>query len=538
MSELPRSLTLLRRVRNRLRVAALGRRVYLSFFVVCGLYAAVLLTSRLLGVVPDWFDPLTLGVLPAAALLLGLLIYRRPTPVEAARAVDLKSGTKDLFLTVTLLEGSAGEYQPLVLRDAELRAPHIRPVEVVPFDWGRRLATVGLAVLLLAAGVLYLPQLDPFGQVQAAAQDEEQAQELLQSRKETETRTAQLKKEDIEGENSDEVKKAVEELKGTLKAAKPVEMQANSKALTDRQKEIGEKWRKLSAEKLKELMSQSTSMTQKFGGAENEKLQKWTKELQEGSTESVQKELEQLKEDLQQLARTDDPVKKAELERQIKKSLRDLQEFASDKVNSKPLAAALERAMKQLQMADNKALSDDALKSVQESLDLSDLELKEIAQSAKDLKSLEEALQTLQMAKQLNEREKLDGEACEACNSLKDYQELYAQMMAGLPMEGDGLGNEGIGRGDVAPEDDSVETDFKVEQSKSPVTAGKVLLSMKTKGMSDSGEAVKEYTNLLQTVKQGVSEAIEQEQIPPGYHQGIKSYFDTIEKGVEPGIGK
>ena len=39
--------------------------------------------------------------------------------------------------------------------------------------------------------------------------------------------------------------------------------------------------------------------------------------------------------------------------------------------------------------------------------------------------------------------------------------------------------------------------------------------------------------SLIQKVKQGSSEAILQEQIPPGYHEGIKSYFDNLEKNIK-----
>ncbi|MCA9016417.1 MAG: hypothetical protein KDA77_13880, partial [Planctomycetaceae bacterium] len=57
-------------------------------------------------------------------------------------------------------------------------------------------------------------------------------------------------------------------------------------------------------------------------------------------------------------------------------------------------------------------------------------------------------------------------------------------------------------------------------------------LSFKTKGLSDRGEAQKKY-NLLTELKQGMSEAIIQEQIPPGYHEGIKKYFNSLEKKTE-----
>ena len=40
---------------------------------------------------------------------------------------------------------------------------------------------------------------------------------------------------------------------------------------------------------------------------------------------------------------------------------------------------------------------------------------------------------------------------------------------------------------------------------------------------------------LVSQVKEGLSEALDQENIPPGYVDGIKKYFDDIEKTLEPG---
>ena len=257
------------------------------------------------------------------------------------------------------------------------------------------------------------------------------------------------------------------------------------------------------------------------------------------------KELDEIKKDLEQLAKTDDPVKKAEIEKQIKKRMKDLSDFANDKVNSKPLTAALQRAMKQLEMAKMEGMDKEAIEAAEKSLDLTKLELKEVAQSAKDLKALEEALKVCQMAKQLNDAEKLDGEQSEGTQTIEEYAEFYSQLLADLGMtegegdgDGEGLGGEGMGEGGKAPEDDSITTDFKTEQSRSAVTAGKVLLSVKTKGLSDKGDASKEYKGLIQKVKQGYSEAILQEQVPPGYHEGIKSYFDNLDKTGKDKNGK
>jgi hypothetical protein len=320
----------------------------------------------------------------------------------------------------------------------------------------------------------------------------------------------------------------------------PSERSDNLKELVGQQKHLGDMWRKLSNEKLKELLSQNPQ-GQQFGQISKDKLEKWTKELQEGSTKSLQQELDEIKKDLEQLAKTDDPVKKAELEQKIKKRMKELSDFASDKVNSKPLTAALQRAMKQLETAKMEGLDKESVEAAERSLDLTKLELKEIAQSAKDLKALEEALKVVQMAKQLNDQEKLDGEQADGAQTIEEYAEFYAQLLAQLGMneageeEGDDTGGEGMGGGGVVPEDDSVETDFKTEQSKSAVTAGKVLLSVKTKGLSDKGDAKKEYRSAIQKVKQGYSEAILQEQIPPGYHEGIKSYFDNLDKNDKSG---
>jgi hypothetical protein len=540
MFPLPRSVQLLKKVALRLHLAAIARRLYVTFLAGCAIYALFLLASRLTGYYTEWVTTRTMLAVPALAVIVALLWHRRPTLVDAARAVDRQHGTKDLFLTVALIEKSAGEYQALVAKAAENKAAKVLVSAVVPFRSTERVLRAALAVAVVAAGFLWLPGLDPFGKVEAARLDRDRKKQLEESKRLTEKRIDQLKKDDSEGPISDETKKAIENLKAALNKMKPSEKSDNLKELVGQQKHLGDMWRKLNNEKLKELLSHN-AQGQEFGAISKDKLEKWTKELQEGSTKSLQKELDEIKHDLEQLAKTDDPVKKAELEQKIKKRMKELNDFATDKVNSKPLAAALQRAMKQLDAARMEGMDKESVEAAERSLDLTKLELKEIAQSAKDLKALEEALKVVQMAKQVNDAEKLDGENSGDAQTMEEYAEFYAQLIAqmggGEDEEGDGddTGGEGMGGGGTVPEDDSIETGFKTEQSKSAVTAGKVLLSVKTKGMSDKGDAKKEYKTLIQKVKQGYSEAILQEQIPPGYHDGIKSYFDNLDKSSKSG---
>ncbi len=86
----------------------------------------------------------------------------------------------------------------------------------------------------------------------------------------------------------------------------------------------------------------------------------------------------------------------------------------------------------------------------------------------------------------------------------------------------------GIGEGGKAPEKDDEKTDFQSERSRSAFKAGKILLQWKTRELSDPGAAREAYEQQVEAVKQGVSEAILQEQVPPGYHEGIRRYFDAL----------
>jgi hypothetical protein len=541
MSEFPNSSVLLRRVIWRLYAVKMAWRTFFWFVALSLVYATLFLVARLTGMIPDVFVPATLGWIPGGALLLALLTSRRPSVEAAARRTDSQQGTHDLFLTLTMLDRCTGDYKPLVGRDAEQRARAIKPSIVVPFAWEApavvRALSMPAIVGLLALGVLFIPALDPLGLKAQAKEQEILQKRVAESRKETEKRKAQIEKQtDLDNENSEDVTQALEKLVADFQKMRKNEKIENAQRLAGNQKVLGEKWRKLNAEQLKDLMSEG-ELDQRFGGQDAEQMREWQRELQQGSSESFEKALDELQEDLQQLARTEDPIERSELLKKIEKKLREASDFATDKAGSQPMAAALQRALDQmeaLKSAESGELSSEAMQALQESLELSQAEAQELAQAARDAKSLEEALQLISMAKQLNGQEMLDGEMGEGMQTIEDYAELYAQMMGELG-EGGPPEGEGMGEGGVAPEDDTVQTDFVDERSKSAVQKGKILLSMKTKGLSDTGEARKEYRAIVSDIKQGVAEAIEQEQIPPGYRDAIQKYFDQFEK-VDPAL--
>jgi DNA repair exonuclease SbcCD ATPase subunit len=425
------------------------------------------------------------------------------------------------------------------------------PVNVVPITWQRRYWTAVWLPALVALCVTLLPQLDPFGSVEASTLSAKRIQRLQESRRETKLRVAEVQKELEEHEDANETEQALDKLQLAFNKMQPQQKRLNLESLMDEQKRLGEQWKKVSDEQLQNLMK-TAQQQQQFGTEQQEQMKKWTEDLQAGSSEGMKKELDELKKELQKLAKTEDPVQKEAAKKELKKRMERLQKFAEEKLENKELAAAAQRAMSQLDLASLDELSAEAMEGAMESLELAEMELDQLEQAAKDLKKLDEALKSLQMAKRLNDRDKLDGKDSQSCKSVSDYAKLYKKLLAQCEGQcqgegkcagcgqcqgngnkagngnGNGMRGRGTGEGNIAPEDDSIVTDFQTEQSKSAVTAGKVLMSMKSKGQGERGNANVDYQALVNDVQQGASEAILQEQIPPGYHEGIKSYFDAL----------
>jgi hypothetical protein len=427
---------LLDRILWRLRLTVIARRSLYAFFVLAAIYCAVVLVARLTGLIPLTTNPLIPALVPVAALVVGAIWPRRPGTHDAARAVDRRSGTDDLYLTMILLDGSAGQYQPLVAAKAETRSATIRPREVAPLRINRRLTSIAAVLAASVVAAPLVPQRDPFGKVAAAEESQKDVRHIEESKQATQERLAKIERENLSDTQTKEVQQALEQLKAAMKGAQPKARQANAKLLMGAQKAVAGEWRKISSEKLNDLFTKSSSSAQQMGGSSAAMSRKWLDDLQAGSTESLKKELAAVQRDLEELAKTHDPAKKAELAQKIRERLDALSQFADEQTGSKTLAAALKRTQEQVRMASKAAAGDpkdpaveEALKAAADSSKLADKELEQIAQSAKDLKDLEKALGVLQMAKNLNNADLLNGEKMEGLQSMGDYEAMYAKLM-------------------------------------------------------------------------------------------------------------
>ncbi len=295
---------LMRQTSARQFVAALGGRFHIALLACSALYLALLLVSRLLGLIPDWFTPVTLAAIPGVALLAALLLARRASVKSIARLIDTRTGGKELFLTAAMIGETPGEFGPIVLEQAEARAEKLRAAQVVPYRWQRGARDLCVALALLLAAVHFLPQLDPFKKTEQRKKTALLEKKLEQTEKATALRSAQLAEE--EGKQSGQVKIALQELDKTFKEAKPQDREGNLKRLGEEQKEIGELWRKVNGD-LKTL----DKAAQSFGAADMKKIEKWKDELKKGDVTALKKELGEMRDQLRKLAGMPDSAENA-----------------------------------------------------------------------------------------------------------------------------------------------------------------------------------------------------------------------------------
>ena len=519
---------LMRQTSTRQLTAAMGRRFRHGLLACAAIYLALLLTSRLLGVIPDIFTPLSLAAIPAVALLAALVTIRRPASRDVARMIDARTGGKELFLTAAMIGDAPGEFQPIVISQAEERAAQLKAAQVVPFRWQRGTRDIAAAVALLLLGVLFLPQLDPFKKTAGRKKVAQQEEKLRETKKATALRSEQLAAE--AGRQSEQVQLALQALEKTFKEAKPLDKEGNLRRLGEDQKQLGEMWRKVSNE-----MKPFDKVQQSFGATDPKKLEQWREEMKKGDVSSLKKELSDIRDAVRKLAEMPDGAEKRAAQEALAQQLNDMAQAMKQEMNSPQASAALQRAMEQLGMSKLGEMSKEATQSALDSLQLTEQELQQLSQAMKDGKALEEALKNLQMAKQLADQQKLDGGECKNCNGQGDYAKLFAakmgagekQSLLAMLNENSGMG-PGIGNGSRRPEDDSTKSDFKTEKSSSQLSGGKLLLEWKTKEVGVTGARVEEFREGVKRVKLGVSEAIQQEQVPPGYHEAIKKYFDSL----------
>jgi hypothetical protein len=536
---------LLAAVALRHRLARLARLAFAAFVACAAGYAALLLAARLTGLIPDLLTPATLAIPALLALACAVVVAgvgRRTPPAAIARLVDRRLGSDDLFLTAQSIAGSAGEYQQLVLARAAARAKDARAAAIVPFaPWLRAAIATGI-VAALAAGVLLLPRLDPFGREAERARLAKRQQQLALAQQAARARVAALAQERTDQPLSNAVAQQLAKLTATFDSLKRDQQAPNAQKLNAEQQALGKALAKARESQPFAPPEDPATDLQRLGAGDLAKAEALKQELAKGESRAAQQQLDQLKQLADRLAASGDPATRQQLRAELKQRL-DALAGALGRQGA-GASQALRQAMDQLAQSGSQGLNKQALDALKDSLDLAKAELSAVAQGTRDQAQLQEALQTLQMARQLNELGDLgasgeDG-AGQGHKGLADYKRMYAELM-----RKHGAGEGGTGKGGMGPkpgqgdggkgrENDAATTLFDPQRSRSQLTAGQTLMQWKTNGPADKGVAQEDYQRSLREVQQGVSEALLHEQLPPGYQEAVKKYFDTLDPGTGP----
>lgn len=559
----PKAQRLIQGVLRRLRLASFGQRFYLFALIAAGVFAVALIADRLFALTPEsalqWWL-IGLGCVPVVGALVASIFHPKPDSADAAHAIDHQMQTKDLFLTAELMHNAPGEYKPLVTEEAEKQAPGIRPQTVVPFNWQNRAVNLATAVAILLLAALVVPSFDLWGTEQARQDAIERAKKINEVMSQTELRKNELEKKDLTSQMSKDVQVAVRKLEETFRKMDPNDRAGNDRQLQQQKKVIGDMWKKALDQK-KDNDQKASAAFKNVSNTLNPNVKKMTEQLKQGQTGELQNQLQEMKDLAKELANETDPQKQKELQQQIQNQMQQMQD-ALEKGGSTPqLNEALKQAAQQMQNAQQAQQQGDqqqqqqAMQGLQDALGLSQMEMQNLQQQMNDMQQLQDAMQAAQAAQNANKQNPLDGAQCEGTEGMSQYQQLYNEMMGqgegsggqggqgpGSPLtrmatpgsgKGGGMGGPGQGEGNIAPES---EQDMATVDEKSQSKfnqAGKILHSWKdNKSEADKGEARKEYQQAIDDVKQNYAEAVESEDVPPGYHGAIGDYFSEIERAI------
>jgi len=554
---------LLAKVASRQRLTLHGRWMQRICRVLAGVVALLLMTGWLFNLAAPSVARMVIVLLPPAAMLASCAMVRRVEPTQAARLIDRHLATKDLFLTAAVLKPTAGGYQPLVAARASKIAGSVAPAKVVPLDWAVPTCRTGVILLVLLAAT-FLPTLDLAGHGTRDELVDLHRRQLAEQKKKAAQRTAALQAIALADPNAADVRNTLTKLADAFKRMRPEMPKINREQLQVQQEELDAKWKR--ANKQLPPRQGTTYLNLPFGGASQFFKDAWKTGMATGRPDDLIKAMQNLRDRARKMARETDPARRNVMRTEIQQRLQALADLAASERSTPGLEDGLKQAVQQMELSALDGLAPEAMEAFDQSMVLSQLELQAMAQALRDIAALEEAMDALQAARQLNQIKPLNGAAYPECQTMSEFATRYQLLMqkeAGKPVacsicngagkqpgddatckgcqgrgelvgivpgqgNGPGIATTERGQGKFTPEDDTLKTGFKTQRSPSHLRAGEILMSWKIQKRWSDGKVEFDYANALQDLKQGYSEAILQERIPPEHRASIRRYFDTL----------
>ena len=495
-----------------------------------GLLIGAVLSLLLAGAYHLWPLPLwtrlAVGLVPLPCMLLGLIVggWRKPALAEVARWVDRRQRLKERLSTAleVAAEPEAGAWRDLLVADAAEHARQIDPRQLVPFNLPRKTIRWALLVLVLGAGLGFVPE---YRSKTFLRKQNEQAAIKEAGRQLSELTRRTLEKRPPSTEVTQQALESVEALGNTLTKASLTRSEA-LKDLANVAEKLKDEMREMGKDPDFKRLEQAARSSADSGSPSPAGLQK--------QIEAAQKQL-------------GTPTGNPEAIDKLKKELEKIQEAAKsmnsknglgDAANRQKLSQSLSALSQQaqemgLQMPD----LDDAVQALAQAQ--TDLFLKDLQASVTDLEKLRDMAKTLQQLQQ--QAEKVGKDLAE---QLKNGQPEAAQ--ATLQKMADALKSSGL------PADQLQKIAQEVAKAVDPAgNYGKVAEQLKAAAQQMKSQnnpaasqslanAAKELGKLAQQMGDAQSlqaelEALNQASAMIGTGEGWRAGY---QQGSQPGMGK
>lgn len=521
--------------------------------IVAGIIAVLtVLTERLLAL-SVINDRTILGFWAVAAVTILLLwLLKQPSRMQVSLLLDDRLRLHERFSTTLALSDMENPFAAAARDEARRSAGHASIRGHFPIKpskcWIYAVST-WLTVVVLA---MFLPQKDLLGFLRKKEQEQEKTKQLEKAKVDVKEAASPVKST-VERLGDPELTDALNKLDQAPANAKPQEIkrQAIRKLgdLSDKIKKMQDSAQLGSVNMLqkmfKQLRGSADPFSQKmrlalakgnFAKAAN-LLNQLQKELAEGKLSPEQrkaltKQLQALAKRLGELAQKNDEFEK-ELEKlgldkklakmsdeQLRQALQK-QGLSSDKIEELMRKAAASRAAMSRCAGLGKAMAACGAGAG----GLSGDELAGVMEQLNDIESLKQQLMLTQAT--LDEIARAVGclgeGMCEGLGGMGPFAEGQSNRM------GPGTGGPGRGYG-PRNTDDSGETATKRVRTKNKPGQGPVIASWYFKESQIKGEAVRDFSEVVQAARAGAAEAINENEIPRRYEDAIKAYFGQLEQ--------
>ncbi len=547
------------RIQRAIRQAGLRWNADLLLNLLGGILALAGLTLGILILIQRLFavsalTPPAGWMLAAVGILcwVGIWLFRRPTPMQVAIAVDDRLRFRERISTVMAIQNhddpfAQAAYQETIDKTQSIRISDHFPIRFKK-PWGYGVASWMVVLLIF----LFVPQVDLLGrlrQQQEMQQAVEQKQQAETQIRQTTTRVQQA----LEQLGKSELQEDLTDLAQATQAANPEEMkrQAIRKLgdLSDQIKQMQTGMKPESMEAMEAALRQLRPTANAFS-------QQFEQALAKGQFQKAAEILNQMQKDLQQSKLSEE--QKKQLAQQMNELAKQLQGLSQNKSN-------LEKSLDQMGL--DKKLAQLDPKQLQQTLQKLGLTPEQIQKLLEQASACQGACDKLgQLAQAMAAAgvngDGMGGEDLETLaaqlNALDSMQqqiklseatlkEIYAAMQClGEGMcqgqggqspwkegasnrRGSGTGGPGQGYG-FRDSDPEGQTGTKVTRAQGPSSQGPAVASWYFKGSQVKGEAKREFGEAVSAGSSAAQEAITDNQIPQKYEESVKKYFGQLEE--------